>query len=158
LEELLMKRTVMAISLATMLGATPAFSQSGVEIGMLTCKVKDVTNLVVYTTQDFGCEFKPSKGEAEAYAGKISKIGLDLSVKNDFTIVWAVLGPTEAAYQPHALAGTYGGVGADVALGAGAGAKVLVGGSKDSFSLQPVSVAGVEGAGASVGIEEFNLK
>jgi len=153
-----MKRSLLALSITGLLAVTPALSQSGVEIGMLTCKVKDVTNLIVYTTQDFSCEFKPSKGEAEAYAGKISKIGLDLSVKNDFTIVWAVLAPTAAAYEPHALAGTYGGVGADVALGAGVGAKVLVGGSKDSFSLQPVSVAGVEGAGASVGIEEFKLK
>ena len=153
-----MKRTALGLSFAAMLGATPAFPQSGVEIGMLTCKVQDITNMVVYTTQDFACEFKPSKGELEAYAGKISKIGLDLSIKNDFTIVWAVLAPTETAYEPHALAGTYGGVGADVALGAGVGAKVLVGGSKDSFSLQPVSVAGVQGAGASVGIEEFKLK
>ena len=153
-----MKRSVLGLLFATTFAVAPAFSQSGVEIGMLTCKVQDVSNMIVYTTQDFACEFKPSKGELETYAGKISKIGLDLSIKKEFTIVWAVLAPTEAAYEPHALAGTYGGVGADVALGAGIGAKVLVGGSEDSFSLQPVSVAGVGGAGASVGIEQFKLE
>lgn len=153
-----MRRHLLSLLLLPALASTPALAQSGAEIGVLTCKVKDVTNVIVYTTQEFACEFKPSKGEAEAYAGKISKIGLDLSIKEDFTIVWAVLAPTDSTYKSHALAGTYAGAGADVTLGAGVGAKVLIGGGDNSFSLQPVSVAGVTGGGASVGIEKFELQ
>lgn len=153
-----MRPVLSAIPLLAALAASPVLAQSGAEIGVLTCKVKDVTNVVLYTTQDFACEFKPTKGAVEAYSGSIKKVGIDLSIKTDFTIVWAVVAPTEDKYQPHALAGTYVGAGADVALGAGVGAKVLVGGGENSFSLQPLSVAGVTGGGVSVGIEKFELK
>lgn len=153
-----MKHSISALAVLSALSALPAFAQSGAEIGVLTCKVQEVSNVILYTTQDFLCEFKPSQGEVEAYSGKISKIGIDLSIKEDFTIIWAVVAPSDNAYKPRALVGTYAGAGADVALGAGIGAKVLVGGGENSFSLQPVSVAGVTGGGASVGIEKFELK
>ncbi len=146
-----------ALVLAAVLLAGPAAAQSGVEIGVLTCRVTDVTNVVVYTEQSFDCSFEPAQGETESYSGEITKIGLDLSIKNDFTIVWAVLAPTNTALEPGSLAGTYAGVGADVTLGAGVGANILVGGGENSFSLQPVSVAGLTGAGASLGIETFTL-
>jgi len=159
-----MNRTLPALALLSALAtgaamtATPAAAaDGGVKLGVLTCKVADVDNVVVYTKQTFACEFDPIEGPNEAYTGQITKIGIDLSIKTDFTIVWAVMAPTDSVYKPHALEGTYAGVGADIALGAAAGAKVLVGGGDDSFSLQPVSVAGVEGGGASIGIEKFTL-
>ena len=166
-----MLRTTTAAALATGLvagfAAAPALAQSqaeaatdsGVEIGTLTCEVQDVDNILVYTEQDFACTFDPAGDAAgESYVGEITKVGVDLSIKQDFTIVWAVVAPTEDAYEPKALAGTYAGAGADVALGAGVGAKVLVGGGDNSFTLQPVSVTGVEGIGASLGVERFELR
>jgi len=54
---------------------------------------------------------------------------------------WAVIAPT-TALQAHALAGKYVGATGDVSLGVGAGAKVLVGGSHQTVTLQPVSVEG----------------
>lgn len=162
-----MLKTMTAAALVTGLAAGPALAQteaeaaadSGVEIGTLTCEVRDVDNVVVYTEQDFACTFDPAgDGAAESYTGEIRKVGVDLSVKQDFTIVWAVIAPTTEAYAPRALAGTYAGAGADVALGAGVGAKVLVGGGDESFTLQPVSVSGVEGLGASLGVERFDLR
>ena len=154
-----MRKTVYAFAaFLAVLGTTQANAQSGAEIGILTCKVTDVSNVVVYTKQSFACEFKPGVGNAEIYDGQIKKIGVDLSVKDDFTIVWAVLAPTDVAYAPKSLAGTYVGGSADVALGGGMGAKILVGGGGNSFTLQPLSVAGVVGGGASVGVERFELK
>jgi hypothetical protein len=153
-----MLKAMTAAALLAGLSATTALAANDTEIGVLTCKVQDVTNLIVYTEQTFGCTFDPVEGDDQSYSGQISKVGVDLSIKEDFTIVWAVLAPSKDAYSPNALAGTYAGVGADVAIGAGAGAKVLVGGGADSFSLQPVSVSGVEGIGASVGIEKFELQ
>lgn len=132
-------------------------ADSGAEIGTLTCKVTDVSNIVVYTTQNFDCRFKRTNGELEGYLAKIKKIGIDLSIKQDFTIVWAVLAPTNVAKAPKSLAGIYAGVGADIAVGVGVGAKILVGGGENSFTLQPVSVAGMTGGGASLGIERFEL-
>ncbi len=162
-----MWKPLTAAALITGIAVAPALAQSeseaateaGVEIGTLTCDVQDVDNVIVYTEQDFACTFEHAgSDQTEAYTGKITKIGIDLSIKEDFTIVWAVLAPTDDAYEPKALQGTYAGASADVAAGVGGGAKVLVGGGDNSFTLQPVSVTGVEGAGASIGLETFELK
>jgi hypothetical protein len=141
--------------------ATPAFAQdsgSGFEIGTLTCKIVDVTNLIIYTNEKFSCNFKGTDDLVESYTGEIDSIGVNLSIKKDFTIVWAVIAPTDDKYQSHSLRGAYVGASADVALGLGVGAKVLVGGGANSFTLQPISVAGVVGAGAAVGIQKFKLE
>ena len=56
-------------------------------------------------------------------------------------MVWGVLAPSSGV--PHgALAGTYGGVGAQASAGAGLGANLLVGGTGRAFSLQPLTVGG----------------
>ncbi len=153
----MMKSWLVALGVVGSLGVGSAMAQSGAELGTLTCKVSDVSNIVVYTTQKFDCRFEKANGEVEGYLGAITKVGVDLSIKNDFTIVWAVLAPTDVANAPKSLAGTYVGGGADVALGVGVGAKVLVGGVENSFTLQPVSVAGITGGGASLGVESFEL-
>jgi hypothetical protein len=147
-----------ATALVALPAATlPASAADGFKVGVLTCEVTEVTNLIVYTDQSFDCTYDPAgDGATESYTGQIDKIGIDLSIKSDFTIVWAVLAPTEQALEPGALAGTYAGAAADVAVGQGVGAAVLVGGG-NSVSLQPVSVSGVEGAGVSLGIETFEL-
>ena len=141
--------------------ATPAFAQdsgSGFEIGTLTCKIVDVTNLIIYTNEKFSCNFKGAGDVVESYTGTIDSVGVNLSIKKDFTIVWAVIAPTNDKYQTHSLRGAYVGASADVALGLGAGVKVLVGGGANSFTLQPLSVAGVKGAGAAAGIQRFKLE
>ena len=153
-----MLRSIAAAALLSSTVSGAALAAEGVEVGVLTCKVTDVDNLIVYTEQDFDCTFDPKDGADQFYTGQISKVGVDLSIKNDFTVVWGVLAATQDAYSPNVLAGTYVGAGADVALGAGIGAKALVGGGADAFTLQPVSVSGVEGVGASIGIEKFELQ
>ncbi|MBY8977429.1 DUF992 domain-containing protein [Rhodobacteraceae bacterium NNCM2] len=152
-----MKKLLLSSIIATGIFAGPAFAQSGAEIGKLTCKVEDVSNVVVYTKETFDCTFERADGTTEKYDGVIKSYGVNLSIKEDFTIVWGVIAPTDVAKAPESLAGTYSGVGADVALAVGVGAKVLVGKGENSFTLQPVSVAGVTGGGASLGVEQFVL-
>lgn len=151
-----MKRIIAAAALVAALPFA-AGAQSGAEVGTLTCKLTGITNVVVYTSQEFDCSFNPSNGTAETYTGKISKIGIDLSIKNDITLVWAVVAPTNVSLQAGSLAGTYVGASADVAVVKGAGGKILVGGGENSFSLQPLSVTGIDGSGVAVGIESFTL-
>lgn len=157
------KSLAAAVMIATMACSAYAHEKadgsSAIEIGVLTCKVKDVTNLVVYTEQTFACEFDPSgDGANEWYEGEITKVGIDLSIKEDFTIVWGVFAPAQNAYAPKALTGTYVGAAADIAVVKGGGAAVLVGGGDNSFSLQPISVSGVDGVGASIGLEAFEIR
>ncbi|MEX2520424.1 MAG: DUF992 domain-containing protein [Paracoccaceae bacterium] len=130
-------------------------SADDVEVGVLTCKQSDSTNLVVFSKATYVCDFDPTEGENVAYTGKVQKIGVDLSVATVETLVWLVFAPSTG--KPGALAGTYVGASADVALGVGAGVKVLVGGLDESITLQPASVSGSEGIGAAIGLEEFVL-
>jgi hypothetical protein len=153
-----MKLALTALALAVALGASSSRAEVGAELGVLTCKLKDVQNDIVYTDEKFACEFKPKSGKAESYAGQIKSVGLDLSVTKEMTLVWGVLAPTAHAGAPHSLRGTYVGGSAAVAIGAGAGGNVLVGGGDNSITLQPISVSGIVGSGASIGIDEFELE
>lgn len=57
------------------------------------------------------------------------------------------------------LAGTYEGVSGDVALGPGVGANVfLLGGSRRSIALQPLSVEGEAGVNLAVGVSRLRLR
>jgi hypothetical protein len=147
-----------ALALAAPL-ATPAFAADpGVKIGLLTCKSTGESGGIITTETRFACVYDGAGGEVtEHYTGEISKIGLDLTTEQDVTLVWAVVAPSATTYAPNALSGTYVGASASAALGLGAGARVLVGGGDQSFTLQPVSVEGIEGTGVSLGIESFEL-
>lgn len=150
-----MKCLMPALVLAGGLFATSAHAD--IEIGTLTCELTDVTNVIVYTNEEFACRFEPNEGDVETYAGEIDSVGVNLQFKDDMTIIWAVIAPTTDAYKPGILEGTYVGGSAEVSIGAGMGAKVLVGGGENSFTLQPISVSGIVGAGAQLGIESFVL-
>jgi hypothetical protein len=56
-----------------------------------------------------------------------------------------------------ALAGTYLGASAEATAGVGAGANLLIGGSDDTISLQPLSVQGQTGLNAALGVSELIL-
>jgi hypothetical protein len=55
------------------------------------------------------------------------------------------------------LAGRYGGATAEVSIAAGLGANVLVGGSKRTVALQPLSLQGQIGLDVAAGIGELDL-
>lgn len=152
-------KAVIALAMAGALVAGAVQAQDpGFKLGTLTCKAVEITNAVVFTDVDFACQYEGVNGETEPYEGEIDKVGVDLSIKNDVTMVWAVVAPTETEYLPGQLAGNYVGASADASLGLGAGARVLVGGGENGFQLQPVSVDGIEGVGVSIGIESFELE
>lgn len=154
------------VSLAAALAAGSALAQdqrpepdAGVKVGTLTCKSTDITNVVLFTDTDLDCVYDSVEGNfTELYEGDIDQIGLNLSIKNDVTLVWAVFAPTETEFLRGQLEGTYVGAGADASVGIGAGANLLVGGGENSFTLQPLSVEGIEGAGVSLGIKSFELE
>jgi len=83
-------------------------------------------------------------------------IGVDLSYTRDQQLVWLVFAPSSDV-AAGALGGDYVGASVDAAVGLGVGAKVLVGGDADAFTLQPVAASGSRGVGAAVGLERFRL-
>ena len=98
-----------------------------------------------------------------AYFGVINKYRIDLFVALPWRecISWAVLAPIPATLNSSREAlrsGNYSGVSAEASAAAGAGVKLLVGGSDETFSLQPLSVQAQEGVNIAVGIAEIELR
>ncbi len=129
----------------------------GVKAGALTCTLTSSTNMVLVSGGTFDCVYAPGgDGATEHYTGAIDKIGVDLTVINEKELVWVVFAPSNDT-APGALDGAYVGVSADAALGVALGAKVLVGGGDNAFTLQPAVLSGGTGVGAAVGLEQFRL-
>lgn len=148
----------LAVLAATALLSLPAVAAGEkIEIGQLTCRQVDRTNLVIFSSAEFSCSFDPLDGPNEAYVGSVSKIGIDLTDDKVETIVWYVVAPS-ATMASGALTGDYFGVSADASVGAGIGGRILIGGLEDSIALQPAAVSGTRGVGLAAGIEQFKLK
>ena len=153
-----MKYTALGLAATIALTMTASLAHARADIGVITCKLTSVDNDIVYTNEEFSCEFKPKTGDVQTYTGEIKALGVNLSVTKDVTLVWGVLAPSSDAAEAGALAGRYVGGTASVALGAGAAANVLIGGSKHTVALQPISASGLIGTGAALDIEEFELR
>lgn len=142
---------------AFVFGASAEAAESGVKVGILTCKVEPGWSYVVGSTRPLHCEYSPNKGHGEHYIGKVEKVGVDLGYVSGATIVWAVIAPT-SDIRSGALEGEYGGVSASVSVGIGAGANVLIGGFDKSITLQPVSVEGDTGVNLAAGVAAITLE
>ena len=145
---------------AIVLASTPVFADD-VELGLLDCAVEGGMGFVFGSTKDVSCEFVPADDSMprEPYFGAITKYGLDIGVTGATVMKWIVLAPTSGTpYEKGSLAGTYAGASADASVGAGGGAKLLVGGSNETFSLQPLSIQAQEGVNVAVGIAELELR
>ncbi|HUF57431.1 MAG TPA: DUF992 domain-containing protein [Thermohalobaculum sp.] len=127
-----------------------------IELGTLTCELAAVTNVIVYAEESFDCVLETNEGEMIAYEGNIEKIGANLQIKTAQTLKWIVLSSVSMD-EPEDLSGSYFGASAQASLGVGGGANVLVGGSGDNFTLQPISVTGQEGLGASLTLDSLTL-
>ena len=138
---------------ALMLG-TPA--QADIQAGTLACNVGGGPGFIIGSSRPLNCTYSGPVGP-EHYVGNIAKLGVDIGYLRGGEMVWAVVGPT--AYPgPGSLAGSYGGVTANAAVGGGIGANALVGGSNRWFVLQPVSVVGETGFDVSGGLATVNLQ
>jgi hypothetical protein len=134
---------------------TPAQAQD-VRVGVMTCDVASGFGYVLGSSRDLQCTFMPASGAAEHYTGTISKFGVDVGYVQNAVMVWTVVAPT-VALPPGSLTGTYGGATASVTVGVGVGANVLVGGSSDTISLQPVSIEGGTGLNVAGGFASMSL-
>jgi hypothetical protein len=141
----------------TALVASRALAQSSVKVGTLACDVSAGIGLLISQQQTMTCTFAPANGgPPDNYTGRIDKFGLALGTVQQGSMVWGVLAP--ASGFPHgALAGSYGGVGAEATAGAGLGANLLVGGTGRSFSLQPLTVQGQAGLNFAAGVTTLTL-
>jgi hypothetical protein len=142
---------------AALSGIDPAQAQDR-RAGMLTCRLAPSVGLIIGSRQRMDCRFTPSQGgPQERYFGSVTRFGLDLGITAGGVMTWAVLARTSRIGRG-ALAGNFVGASGDVALGVGVGANVLVGGSRRTISLQPLSVSGQVGINLAVGVAGLTLR
>jgi hypothetical protein len=147
------------LAAALVVSAGVASAQSAKPVaGTLTCKSKGTVGMILGSKEGLSCSYDPAgKGRPQPYFGTLTKYGLDLGVSGETVMIWTILG-SSSELPDGALAGTYGGVSAEAAVGLGVGANALVGGSKNSIVLQPLSVEGQTGMNIAVGVAELTLR
>jgi hypothetical protein len=148
--------TLVAATAMVLAGSGSAIAAQG-KAGTLTCKGGAGVGLILGSKKHYDCVFKPVKGPSEPYEGSVTKVGLDLGFTTKVTIVWAVFSSSNVL-GPKSLAGDYVGANADASIGVGVGTKILVGGSNNTISLQPLSVQGQTGLNIAVGVADLALR
>jgi hypothetical protein len=154
------KFVAIAAAIATAFRAaeiSAAAAQARVNVGSLICRVGPSIGALVASRRRMACRFKENDGRLERYAGSITRFGLDVGVTGGGVMIWSVVARTRHR-TTGSLAGHYVGISAEVSLGLGGGAKVLVGGSRRSTMLQPLSVVGKAGANLAVGVVGLTLR
>ena len=148
-----------AFTAAVMLAAAaPTGALANVEVGGLSCTSPGAVGAGIGAVLNFNCVFVPSAGgRPHRYAGVIRRIGLDLGYTQNVGLGWTVFAPT-AVIHPGDLAGSYAGVQAGASFGVGVGGNALVGGSNNSFALQPVSAQVQGGLNVAAGLAGLELQ
>ena len=134
---------------------SPAQAQA-VKAGVLTCNVSSGFGFIFGSSRSINCTFAPAGGAPQHYVGSIDKFGVDIGYTKGGVLVWTVLAPTTSP-APGSLNGSYGGATASATVGPGVGANVLVGGSGNSISLQPLSIEGNTGLNVATGVAALTL-
>ena len=150
----------LGLSAALLGGTAAAADENRVELGNLSCDVSAGSGFIFGLSKDLTCTFNPVQEglEEETYVGVINRYGIDIGKTEEGEMSWLVMSPTDEGYEAGALAGEYGGVGAEATAGVGVGANVMIGGSDDTIALQPVSVSKQEGINFAAGIAGITLE
>jgi Protein of unknown function (DUF992) len=156
-----LKRILVVVALALVALASPARTKaqpSWTQVGVLTCRLNPSIGFVIAGHQSMECNYQPAGPfPPQPYEGAFNMIGLNIGVTAGGILSWTVFAPT-TGMPAGALAGEYVGVSADVGLGIGAGANVLVGGSGRSVALQSLSLEGSVAINVAAGVSMLKLR
>ncbi len=149
--------TIPAVFSLVFLWSAVADAREPFRVGALTCDTSPRVGLVLGSRQEMRCVFIASDGRRYTYTGLIRRIGLDIGVTRGGTLFWRVFARNSQIGRG-TLRGSYVGASGNVALGVGLGAKVLIGGSRRSVVLQPLSVEGQIGINLALGVANLILR
>ena len=150
-----MKRSIIALGALALAVFAAAPAEARIRAGMLTCQVSPGVSFIVGSQKTLNCRFKSALGYSERYAGRMTRVGLDVGFTTGGTIVWAVYAPSRPG--PGALAGGYAGASAEATIAAGLDANALFGGFQNSIALQPLSVGVQQGLDVAAGVSSVEL-
>lgn len=144
-------------ALMVSLGALNAAAQLRAEAGVLTCRLGPNVGRIITARPRMRCQFVKSDGRTENYLGTITRFGLDLDITVGGVMKWAVLANTGITDRG-VLAGHYVVANSDISPGVGIGANALIGGSRRSTVLQPLSLTGQVGINLAAGVAGLLLR
>lgn len=136
--------------------ALPAYAET-FRVGRLLCASTPRVGRVLGSTQSLRCAFHARNlPQQYVYVGRIRRVGLDLGATSGGVLSWAVFA-RNSRIGPSTLRGSYVGVSGKVALGPGIGVNVLIGGSRRTIVLQPLSVERAIGFNLAAGVTRLTL-
>ncbi|MGV7212303.1 DUF992 domain-containing protein [Bradyrhizobium sp. UFLA05-112] len=153
-----MTRIVAVIGASALLSTftLPACAET-FRVGRLLCFSNPRVGLVLGSAQTLRCVFYARNPARQyIYEGRIRRVGLDIGVTSAGTLSWAVLAKN-SRIGPGTLRGNYVGASGNFALGPGLGANVLIGGSRRSVMLQPLSIERSIGLNLAAGVTNLTL-
>jgi hypothetical protein len=155
-----MRRMLVVSSIAAaalICAAAPPARAERFRIGRLMCTTEPRVGLVLGSSQSLRCVFHTRNPPRQYfYVGRIRRLGLDLGVTSAGVLSWAVFA-RNSRIGPSTLRGTYTGASGSVALGPGLGVNVLIGGSRRTIALQPLSVERSIGINLAAGVTSLVL-
>ncbi len=137
--------------------STFAHAQQRVQVGVLECRGGASVGFIIGSVTNLSCVLRADGRAPDYYIAQIRKVGLDLGITEQSALAWAVFAPTVRLGRGD-LSGGYGGVQGSATVGLGVGGNALVGGSANSFALQPLSLQGQVGLSVAAGVEELTLR
>ena len=140
--------------LAAFMAAAPVAQAAAVKTGVLSCHVDSGWSLLIGSSKKAACVFTASNGKKTKYTASITKIGADIGYTANKNIAWVVMSLNGSDAS---LAGTYMGVNVEATVLVGVGVNALVGGLNGNFALQPLSVQGQTGLGATLAVQALTL-
>lgn len=147
---------ISALALAAASTAASTTANAAVSAGALECRGVNTQTFIIGSVTQMNCVFAPSAGGRQAYHATVHRFGVDLGFTSTSQVNWLVFAPTYRIGRGD-LTGSYSGVSASASIGVGVGANALVGGSNNSFALQPVSFGGQTGLNVAGGIANLEL-
>lgn len=136
----------------------PSAAFAGDRIGTLQCRLLGNNLSVLVENQQLDCNYRDEEEGATPvhYTGTLTKVGPNISINGQGELAWGVIAAT-GQVGPGALAGSYMGPGVSAKVGVGGGGAMLVGGSNNTFSLQPFNIEAGTGLGWNAGVESLTL-
>ena len=140
----------------------PDSAQAWTQVGTLSCRVDPNIGFIIVGHQPMQCVYNQAQGAVpqvppQSYDGALNTIGVSIGFSAGSVLGWAVFAPTTGV-PAGALAGEYVGVSADVGIGLGAGANLLLGGSNRTIALQPLSLQGSAALNVVAGVSSLKLR
>jgi len=151
----MIKTTFVAALMAVGLMAVPA-QANGVKLGTLTCQIEGGPGLLIGSVREGECTFRSTSGHTKQYHATFSRLGVDVGVTGNKTVVWAVFGVDGTSNG--GLRGTYVGANAEATAVFGVGVNALVGGLESGIVLNPVSISGQTGLNVAAGVATLRLE